>query len=341
MNGNGTLAASTWVWSATVLFLLVALKDGWRLLAPGLSLSGREKRALVLVSSILHEFQDLFEAGLVPGSEKWEALKELPAPWGQLTYQSVVELRSRGGSVLPTIRRLRDLVERHSKALQNARARSSQALAQALACGALVPLFGAVLYLLLPGVDSRPWLWFILSCLAFLGAAVGALWLVHLADHARWGGLQGSERSWVIAAQCAGERLLSLIRAGQPPDLAWAEAVRFLSVDSPDLARLWGFQVYESVSAKQSYGAPCRRALVEAGEAIRRAIQVSLMEGRACSERIEGVLLSLRSQIDAGIEQELSLLGTRALKPLFVCVAPALFGLLGAGVFLTWKAALV
>ena len=53
------------------------------------------------------------------------------------------------------------------------------------------------------------------------------------------------------------------------------------------------------------------------------------MEGRPCLERAEAALLGLRQDMKAQVERELSLLPTRALKPLFIFVAPSLFGTSG------------
>jgi hypothetical protein len=80
--------------------------------------------------------------------------------------------------------------------------------------------------------------------------------------------------------------------------------------------------------------------LAELGSSLRKAIQVSLMEGRPCTERAEAALLALSQDLKAQVSRELTLLGTRALKPLFFCVAPALMGLLFTGLFLGWDQAM-
>jgi hypothetical protein len=63
------------------------------------------------------------------------------------------------------------------------------------------------------------------------------------------------------------------------------------------------------------------------------------MEGRPCTERAEAALAALRQELRSAVERELGLLGTRALKPLFACVAPAVFLLLGFGLWLGWQQA--
>jgi hypothetical protein len=226
-------------------------------------------------------------------------------------------------------------VAEHEAALKEARARSSQALAQALVCAALVPLFGGMLYLLLPGVTERRWAW-CAGCVAALGlAAAGALWMLGMAEAARWGGIHRSRRGWVLGAQCAGERFLAFVRAGTPADLAWEQACALLP---PGLAARWGHSVWQGAPAGERLE-PAAAVVAGAGDALRKAVQLSLMEGRPCTERAETALAALRKDVATQIERELAMLGTRALKPLFACVAPALFGLLVFGLFLSWEQA--
>lgn len=256
----------------------------------------------------------------------------MDAPWGTLASSCLLELRAQGAPVLPTLKRLRSLAEGHLRTLQEAKARASHALAQAGACGGLVPLFSLALHSILPGVSSHPWLWWGSSAVALGWAAVGAYWLICLADQARWAGLRPSERGWMLSAQCAGERFLATVRTGVPADLAWLKACEFLRQSCPELALHWGRAVGEASPAQTG-----REVLIEAGRRIRQAVHFSLMEGRPCTERVEAVLAALRGELEALTVKELSTLPTRALRPLFVCVAPALFGLLALGMFLAWQ----
>jgi len=300
---------------------------------------GRQRLEIQRVHQALQEIEELLGAGMLPSRENWERLQKLPAPWGSLAHDSLQELRSSGSAVLPTLRRLKDLAAGQIRALADARARASQAFAQALACTLLIPLFAGVLYWLLPGVNDYPWIWVSLCVLALLIAGVGALWLLSMAQDARWAGLPRASRSWILASQCAGERFLALVRAGTPADLAWGKAIELLSREAPSLALIWGHSVWKSAPLplpldEGSVANPAARLFVETGESLRRAVQVSLMEGRPCSERVEAALSSLSHEIKARVEAELTLLSTRALKPLFLCVAPGIFILLGAGFFL-------
>lgn len=304
--------------------------------------SAGELRGLKQVSDRLREIEEMLESGVPPAEEQWSATRALPHPWGPLIGQSVSELRSGGGALLPTLKRLRELAEAHRAAMLEGKARAAQALSQAAACAFLVPVFSLVLKELLPGVSDHPWIWRLASAAAFVLAGAGALWLLRLSVSARWAGLAPAQRPWVLAAQCAGERFLALLRSGNAPDVAWLRACELLRSQAPGLALHWGYSVFASSPQEGDAGSgsgrsAAARSLREAGDRIRRAIAASVMEGMPCSERVESVLASLRVELNALIERELSLLGTRALVPLFACVAPALFGLLATGLALSWE----
>ena len=323
-----------YLWSfgfvSAVLGLWFLLKDFEALRVPDLR---RESRGLQKVGFLLHELQETLEAGLVPTQQRWQELEKLPDPWGRLASQSLLELRAQGGALMPTLKRLRALAEEHLSSLKDAKAKSAQALAQSMICAGLVPVFGSLLYVLLPGVSTRPWVWISGCAVAVLSGVLGAFWLLTIAECARWGGLRSSQRSWILAAQCAGERFLSLVRSGVPGDLAWTRAAELLPTS---LASEWGYSVWGSPSGEANTRGPAQ-VITQVGNAVRKAIQVSLMEGRPCTERVESVLVAFREDVRAQVSRELSLVATRALKALFFCIAPALFGLLIFGLFLGWQ----
>jgi hypothetical protein len=323
-------------------FAILALGTGlwllWPDLGPSLDWSSgkRERAALARASAVLRELEETLSAGLLPEASRWERLKDLDEPWGRLAHESLSELRSRGGSLLPTLKRLRELADRQLRDLIEGRARSANALAQALTCAGMVPLFAVALIYLLPGLAERRALWIGLSASAMGWAGIGALWLLRMAESARWAGLRRAERPGLLSAYCASERLLALIRSGLPPDLAWAQAIEAFRHESAAVASRWGSSVW-APAPPSGTASSALDALGRAGEAIRKAIQCALMEGRPSSERIEAAMAGLRHEIESAVERELGLLSTRALKPLFLCVAPALMGLLAAAVLLTWQ----
>ena len=288
----------------------------------------------------LQEIEELLGAGLLPSSTHWSGLEKLRAPWGRLVSESIQELRAQGGAVLPTLRRLKQLAQKHSELQKEAQSKSAQALAQALIAGILVPVFGVVLYGLLPGISERPWLWFFSCALAFCSSLIGAYWMLRMADSARWAGLKSKERPSVLGVQCAGEHLLALVRAGNPADMAWSHALEFLNAISPELGLEWGFSVWASHddSALRAIHSPARRLLVELGWALRKSVQAGVMDGRPCTDRVETALRSFGQDLQASIDRELSVFPTHILKPLFIFVAPAILGLLAFGMFLAFAA---
>lgn len=292
------------------------------------------------VRTLLLEFQEMFQAGLLPEKERWSRLKTLGPPWGRLVGETLFDLRSRGAAVLPTIKRLREFAVHLETFTLESRAQAAQAQGQALICAALVPFFGLALYGLLPEVRDAPVMWLFICVGSVLVAATGAFWMIQLADSARWAGLSPSKRKWVLFSLGVGERLLALIRSGLPPDLAWKEVIAFLEAEVPDYARFWPASIWvQNLPDLQASPTLCGREsravrLLQAiGEALKKSVHVSLLDGKPCLERIECELDSLRREYRSVVETSLKQLPNQALKPLFICVAPAVMGLLAMGVW--------
>lgn len=322
------------LWSSSIFAFLVSIflvKADFLFLLESLA-KKKQLRVFHTVESVLNEIEDALQAGNIPTPETWERLPDLPTPWGPLTDSSLKELRQTGGAILPTLKRLKALVQDQRVAFQNAQSKSAQALAQALVCATLVPLLGSCLYALIPGIENDPSGWIVACLLAMGSAAVGALWLLHMSQVARWGGLAEAHRPWILAAQCAGERFLALVRAGTPPDIAWLNCVKSLATQTSELATAWGHTLWETPQTAKT--GPTEKSIINAGIAIRKSVQLSLMEGRPCVDRVETSLEAMRQDLKSHIERELTLLPTRALKPLFIFIAPALLGLLGYGIWL-------
>jgi hypothetical protein len=216
--------------------------------------------------------------------------------------------------------------------LEEARAKSSQALAQCLICFLLAPLLGGALYLLIPEIEQNSKTWLSACLLSLSWTSIGGLWLLQQSENARWGGLSPSRRKWTLLAECSGEQFLALLRSGTPPDLAWTQACQYLTEEAPDLSLIWGNSIWDP--SDNLLKSRAEQILSAFGSSLKKAIHLSLMEGRPCTERVEGALQALRQNMKAQVERELSLLSTRALKPLFVCIAPALLGLLLFGIWL-------
>ncbi len=294
------------------------------------SQSGAGVRA---AEGLFHELEETLASGLVPGEERWQKLKTLEAPWNHLSYDCLSQLRSEGAAVVPTLKRFRELARRHFESLGEARARSSQAVAQAGVCFALIPVFSFVLRWLLPDVESAGGVWWFITAFATALGIVSGLWIWKMAEAARWGGLKKSEQTWMLDTLVFGERLLALLKLGRAPDRAWTESIAHMP---PKLQTKWGsdpWQVEETKTPGTSKN--LRSALIDSGSSYKKSIQASLWDGQPCAERIESVVQGLRSEIRAYQERELQMLGTRALKPLFLLTAPGLLSLLGFALFMS------
>jgi hypothetical protein len=299
--------------------------------------SGAEVKA---AENLFHELEETLASGLIPADARWEKLRALAAPWNRLAYDSLTQLRSEGGAVIPTLRRFRELARRHFESLGEARARSSQALAQAVVCGALAPVFSIVLRWLLPEVEGAGLAWWGITGVALALGLMSGAWIWKMVEAARWGGLAKSEREWMLSALVFGERLLALLRLGRAPDRAWTEALPLLP---PALIAAWGNDPWKTTGAPDApikEAKNLRAALLQSGMAYKKSIQASLWDGQPCTERIESAVAGIRSETRSFQERELQLLPTRALKPLFLLTAPGILAILGFALFLSVSSAI-
>lgn len=285
--------------------------------------------------NLFHELEETLASGLLPAEARWDLLKRLEAPWNRLAFDSLTQLRSEGGAVIPTLRRFRDLARRHFESLGEARARSSQAMAQAVVCGALAPLFAILLRALLPEVENSGAAWWAVTGMALALGLLSGVWIWKMVEAARWGGLSGAEREWMLSVLVFGERLLALLRLGRAPDRAWTEALPLLP---PVLVAAWGSDPWRTESTAEepaNTAKNLRAALLRSGGVYKKSIQASLWDGQPCTERIESAVEGIRAETRAFQERELQLLPTRALKPLFLLTAPGILAILGFALFLS------
>jgi len=294
--------------------------------------------AVKTAENLFHELEETLASGLVPADSRWDLLRGLASPWNRLAYDSLTQLRSEGGAVIPTLRRFRELARRHFDSLGEARARSSQAMAQAVVCGSLAPLFSLSLRWLLPEVEGSGGAWWGVTGLAIVLGLLSGAWIWKMVEAARWGGLRKNEREWMLAALVFGERLLALLRLGRAPDRAWTEALPLLP---PALIAAWGSDPWKADPEKPVKEAKnLRAALLSTGGVYKKSIQASLWDGQPCTERIESAVSGIRAETRAFQERELQLLPTRALKPLFLLTAPGILAILGFALFLSVASAM-
>src|SRR4051812_14574287 len=108
------------------LLLLFGLHGVFRSGLPQGKLSLEMSRT-VQVKNLLQDLEDQLHSGILPRSERWNALRELPEPWSPCLSQSLLELRKNGGAVLPTLKRMKTLAIAHERSLLESRAKSAQA----------------------------------------------------------------------------------------------------------------------------------------------------------------------------------------------------------------------
>lgn len=288
------------------------IADFWTLRTP-------RSRLLELAGDLL-ALQEALDSGLVPPAKIWNSIRSGSPPWGPQSADLLEALRSRGASILPSVRRLREAIHAELEYLAEARSGTAQALSQGAVCGGMGPILGAVLYLTLPSLEAKAALWI---CLILVVATIGlaaAAWIVRMADQARRGGRTEEDTAIRVAGVLALERIIALTRAGTPPDLAWGIAL----AAQPQLTVAWGGVFWQDA---RSEGA------AHLGWAIRRAVQVSTLQGQSCLERLEGLQREFSLEARASVKRELALLPGRALKPLFILVLPSVFLLLISAFF--------
>ena len=329
------------MWTLTFFSLFFGLSE----LKPlGLKLKSyftQSKALIELKRSVQHLklLQEILESGLVPEREDWEKIQLFPAPWGELLFQSVSELRSQGAPVLPSLHRMQKTLEEQTELILEGKVKSAQAFGQAVLGIVLVPIFSVILFFLLPEVQQSMTEYLILTLFSLFLGAVSFIWMISLADQARFASIRSENRKWMVSVNVTLERLMALIATGLPPDLAWKKTIEELSVHDFTLAREWKGQVWDQDFTIQSPTEnDAERLILNLGTEIRRSIQTSLIEGRACLDRIESIHRAYLLDLKMKIGRELSLLPNRCLKPLFLLVLPSVMILMIGAMVLTMKA---
>ena len=246
-------------------------------------------------------------------------------PWSPWVAPMLKEQRAQGVSLIPTLRRLGALAEQAYQDGHSSRAKSSQGIAQAVISMCLIPILAVCLYQMLPELERERGLWWIGVGVFVSLAGVGAIWMVKLTESAQYLGLRSHERSTLFLAQASIERLLAGLSSGMPSDIAWIKMGELLPA-------YWGNSLWTRAEGSKPHLAG--QILVRFGEELKKSIQLGLLEGKPVTERIEVLSTSLRSEIRGEVDQKIQMLGNHLLLPLFVCVAPAAFGLLALALYL-------
>lgn len=276
----------------------------------------------------LRHLKECLECGLVPEREEWGRTGTLMDPWGPLFSASISELRNQGAPILPSLERMILCLEEERESMMEAKTKSSQAFGQVLISVVLIPFFGFVLMILLPGVETNKAMFFSLVCFCLLLGFLAFFWMLRMMEDARFGKVSPSRRSWMISSKMFFEKMIADITVGHPPDVAWCRSMEFMHDQEPELLSGWGVQIWEKFPERSRGRNPVEESVLNFGVEIRRSIQQSLVEGRGSLDRLDSIYRNFLYDLKMKISRELQVLPNHCLKPLFILVLPSVILLL-------------
>ncbi len=332
------------LWWISLFLGLYSFFKLWRVFAPALSaLFGgkQETRNWRECALRLRHLEGKLEAGQWWIPEEYQYFTHAPTQtpsFVQRAFGKVLEQRARGVSILPLLKRVRVFCDQSADLLTRANEETAGARAQASACLLLFPLFGVTLSFVLPDLRAQLGSWSALCLFSFFLGAFGFVWMLQMSRKAQWGTLSHSQRGWLFLPMQIGVQLVCELQNGVPPDLAWTSVYRDLQYSDHAFSLRMSPSLWVEPSKRESPTAMLR-LLDRAVEDQKRLLAHALLEGRSSVESLERLLSGVQTEINAEISRHVRRLGTRALLPLFLCVAPGFFVLvcgallLGSGLF--------
>jgi len=277
------------------------------------------------------QLEQKLHVGIFPEESDWLAIKKIIFPWGQFFDFSLMELRRKGASLIPSLQRFHISLKRSCEFLEKSKVGVGQAYAQGVLMFLLIPLMSISLYWILPELKTEKFIWIFASLICLLMSASGVVWILKMAQKAQYGGLRLEHQQWWTASQSTVELFLALVRSGTAIDYAWSQSLQFLAKFEPELSHLW-----RHTQNGENFKGP-ELIFISLGKKIQASIHISLIEGTPCLDRIENLFMQTISEFEYTVQNEISLLSTQTLKPLFIFIAPSVLGLIGFGLYLTWK----
>ena len=325
-----------WFCACTLaLFSLTALAKSLAPSIPTLFAAPAEARRWQGAALEIRAIESRLESGQGWGEEECLPWETRAPVFVARALETARRLRERGTAVLPYLERIRAECARNAELLSRASEESAGARAQAGACLLLFPLFIAALTVLLPNLRERSIEWGMCSLFAVSWGAVGYFWMLHMSAQAQWGGLAPERRAWIFFPAQVGTTLLSEIQGGMPGDLAWTQVFRQMSLEDRIFAARMGSTLWSPPPELRSRSRPGILEILErAIEDQRRILAHAVLEGRSSAESLERLLDQVQEEIRCELSRGIRRLGTRALLPLFLCVAPGFFVLLAGAIFL-------
>lgn len=287
------------------------------------------------MSHLFRSFIEKIQVGKILEPSDWRRLRNSPEPWGRYSSDCIEELRRMGAPITPTLQRFSELTEQHAEFLREGNTRAQQAYAQSAFGVALVPVVGAVLWQICPGVQEMGVRWWVLCGFATLLPALGWFWIQKMVDTSRWAKLLPKERPWLLESLFFGERLLAYLSGGMSGEEAWTEAMKILT---PDLQSEWCHRELhpsEQKLTRKNLGEDpsAREEILQLGPYLHASLLVSQIQGTPVRPRLEESLRLFRTHWNHQVRRNLEKIPLQVLKPLFICLAPAVLGLLSFAVF--------
>lgn len=294
-------------------------------------------RSLEVLFQQMQEWEDQLGGGQLPDFYALQELESVDPKQVQTILSLLESLRSSGSPLIPVLRRLKILAKDQWETLQFSNSKVAPARGQAWVGAGMVMLLIPAFEVLIPELRTEVMAWRLGGAVFLLLGLIGAAWTLAIAERTRWGGLRGKWQALSLSLPLEMEKLLSQIQTGQAPERAWNEFERGLLLDYPELVELWhkGTPSFESFKSLEHQKIP--EIFLKMGSQVKSAIELSIFEGRPCLERIQSVNDGLLTEVRARIQKEVELIPTRTLKPLFLCLAPSLLGILAWALLLTWN----
>jgi hypothetical protein len=350
------------LWIIAALLFLFSVHQGLPLLLPRL-LEFRQTPTQTWAPAIRNGLQwiesiaDPLQCGRIPNPESWNQLKrwsekasngEKQRPelqlFASLLHHAIHELREQGGSVLPTLERMRRQLSQQLESLLQAESKSGGVRGQALVCAGISLGIWMGAPGLLPEIKRFQGIWTTLSFFTLLMVFCGGYWITKIGESASWAALPRSRRHWIFVAPLLGETFLAKLHAGNSPDSAWLGCLEFGHRFAPELTHAWSGSVWETrenspAQNSHSKKRDCESLLIELGTLLKRSAHLAILEGQPCSAKISDALDLARFETQACRDAELEKVPHRALQPLLFLIAPALliqiFSAIGL-TFLSW-----
>ena len=307
-----------WILFAAILILALYSCAKWLYLFLTRSETQSLLAELRVTQALLLDLKDLLLSGIVPPESLWQKLALAPGAVGQASALALFELKKQGQPLIPSLERFQDTLAVMSQGIGRAWAKAGQARMQALVFLFITPTLAFTLPLLLPEIASTQsqWIWYSLSAGAFALCLLGHAWILKEAQACILGPRSASSLLSILKIVGA-ERLLSSLQCGNSIDEAWSQThTYFLAIGSP-LALQWNPSAFR-VDSQSSF------------HSLAEIIQVSLWEGSSLSERIDLWIKAEKSTWANALDSRVEKLPTVCLKPLFICIAPAILFQLGS-----------